>query len=120
MDFKMKKDLELIAEEYANVKFEGLNKLGEKKYSSDDFHNLETCRPKITAFKAGWTARDEQLLKLHGEGAMADVIRLQQENQQLKMLLGEFLIWSRENADDHNYYYGELVEKTRSVLKDKK
>lgn len=36
------------------------------------------------SFKAGWDARDEQLLKLHGEGAMAEVIELRREVGRLK------------------------------------
>jgi len=39
----------------------------------------------MLAFKAGWDARDEELLKLHGEGAMADVIRSQQEVSKLHL-----------------------------------
>lgn len=38
-------------------------------------------------FGLGWDARDKLLLKLHGEGAMADVIRLQQEVSSLKWQL---------------------------------
>lgn len=41
----------------------------------------------VESYKLGWDARDKLLLKLHGEGAMADVIRLQQEVAGLKWQL---------------------------------
>lgn len=78
----LKKQLEavrdLMALDFCKVKEEGLNNLGQMKYSSEELHNLETRQMKQPAFQAGFSAAIPIILKAVEQRDEADMLYARQ------------------------------------------